>query len=67
MPELPDVEVFGRYLDRTCKGRVIGHVAVTTSDFFRALQAGLRGTSQRRSHPRPAKRSADGARQASAA
>jgi len=28
MPELPDVELFRRHLDRTCKGRVIRHVAV---------------------------------------
>ncbi len=28
MPELPDVELFRRYLDWTCKGRIIRHVAV---------------------------------------
>ncbi len=28
MPELPDVEIFRRYLDETCKGRTIRHVMV---------------------------------------
>ena len=28
MPELPDVELFRRYLDQTCKGRVIRHAAI---------------------------------------
>ena len=28
MPELPDVELFRRYVDETCKGRVIRHVAI---------------------------------------
>jgi hypothetical protein len=40
MPELPDVEVFGRYLDRTCKGRVIGHVAVNDLRLLSGIASG---------------------------
>ena len=50
MPELPDVEVFGRYLDRTCKGRVIRCVTVNdprllsgiSSEAFAARLEGVR-------------------------
>jgi formamidopyrimidine-DNA glycosylase len=37
MPELPDVELFKRYLDRTCKGRVIRHVVVNDSKILSGI------------------------------
>ncbi len=56
MPELPDVELFRRYLDRTCTGRVIQHVAVNdpkmlagvTSEAFAARLEGARMLASRR-------------------
>ena len=50
MPELPDVELFRRYLNETCKDRVIRHVAVDdpkllagiSSDVFAARLVGAR-------------------------
>jgi formamidopyrimidine-DNA glycosylase len=40
MPELPDVEVFRRYLDRTCQGRVIRHVVVSDPRLLSGLASG---------------------------
>jgi len=37
MPELPDVELFRRYLDQTCKGRVIRHVAISDSKMLSGI------------------------------
>lgn len=39
MPELPDVELFRRYLDETCKGRVIQHVAVNDPKILTAISS----------------------------
>ena len=56
MPELPDVELFRRYLDQTCKGRVIRRVAINdpkmlsgiASDAFAARLEGARILESRR-------------------
>ena len=56
MPELPDVELFRRYLDQTCKGRVLRHVAANdpkmlagiSSDAFAAKVEGSRVLGSRR-------------------
>jgi formamidopyrimidine-DNA glycosylase len=40
MPELPDVEVFRRYLDRTCQGRVIRNVAVNDQRLLSGIASG---------------------------
>lgn len=39
MPELPDVEVFKRYLDRTCKGRTIEKVVVNDPKLLAHMSA----------------------------
>jgi formamidopyrimidine-DNA glycosylase len=43
MPELPDVEVFRRYLDRTCQGRVIRHVTVSDPRLLSGITSGAFG------------------------
>lgn len=56
MPELPDVELFRRYLNETCKDRVIRHVVVNdprllagiSSDVFAARLVGARILSSER-------------------
>ena len=56
MPELPDVELFKHYLDETCKGRVIRHVAINdrkmlagvSPETFTARLEGARILSSRR-------------------
>jgi formamidopyrimidine-DNA glycosylase len=56
MPELPDVELFRRYVDKTCKGRVLRQVAVhdprllsgISSDAFAARLEGARIEDSRR-------------------
>jgi formamidopyrimidine-DNA glycosylase len=49
MPELPDVELFRRYVDETCKGRTIERVIVNDPKMLRHIstetfQARLKGT-----------------------
>ena len=39
MPELPDVELFKRHLDATCRGRTIGRVSVTDARILAGLSA----------------------------
>ncbi|MBD3403396.1 hypothetical protein GF420_10910 [candidate division GN15 bacterium] len=55
MPELPDVEVFGRYIDSTALNKKIAHVEISDADVLdrvskRSLQQQLHGQRLQRTH-----------------